>query len=378
MDCNWLDFSKKDILIVDDTPANLRFLAKMLTQEGYKVRKALNGKIAIYSCQKSLPDLILLDIMMPDMDGYEVCQKLKADRETQDIPVIFISALNETWDKVKAFHVGGADYITKPFQIEEVLARVAHQLTIQQMQRTLLEQNAQLEKLNQELKKSNAELEQFAYIASHDLKSPLQAMLGYAHALNWKYEKNLDANGKRYIDLIVGAAWRMKDLIDDLLSYSRVRTDNHEFEPIECQIILSDVLNNLQAEISASSAKIIYSELPKLVGDRTQIMQLFQNLISNAIKFHRPNEPPIVKISAELKNEREWVVGIHDNGIGIAPENFDRIFEIFQRLHSYKEYPGNGIGMTICKKIVERHGGRIWLESQLGEGTSFYFTFPSK
>ena len=285
--------------------------------------------------------------------------------------------MNETWDKVKAFNVGGADYITKPFQIEEVLARIAHQLTIQQMQRTLLEQNARLEKLNEELKKSNAELEQFAYIASHDLKSPLQAILGYAHALNWKYEKDIDPNGKRYIDLIVKAAWRMKDLIDDLLSYSRVRTENQDFEPIECQIIVSEVLNNLQAEISESKASIIHSELPKLMGDRTQIMQLFQNLISNAIKFHRPDEAPIVKISAELKDDREWVVGIHDNGIGIAAENFDRIFEIFQRLHSYKEYPGNGIGMTICKKIVERHGGRIWLESQVGVGTSFYFTLPS-
>lgn len=367
---------KGNILVVDDQPNNLRVLSSMLTKQGYHVRKALNGQIALTACQTALPDLILLDIMMPDMDGYEVCQRLKADEKTRDVPVIFISALDDVLDKVKAFSAGGIDYITKPFQIEEVLVRVTNQLTIQQLHRQLTEQNAQLQKLNEELTRSNAELEQFAYIASHDLQSPLQAIVGYARILGWKYEKNLDDDAKRYIERIMNAGWRMTQLIEDLLAYSRVGTRTQEFKPTDCNTVLEEALGNLREEISSCGANITYSDLPAVMADRTQLMRLFQNLVSNAIKFRRPEVPPTIEITAQPKNNDEWLIEVRDNGIGIEPENFERIFEIFQRLHSYNDYPGTGIGMTICKKIVERHGGRIWVESQIGVGTTFYFTIP--
>jgi light-regulated signal transduction histidine kinase (bacteriophytochrome) len=369
--------SEKEILIVDDAPDNLRVLSSMLTKQGYTVRKALNGNMALTACETSLPDLILLDIRMPDMDGYEVCRHLKASERTRDVPVIFLSALDGALDKVKAFSAGGADYIIKPFQVEEVLARIANQLTVRHLQRQLAEKNVRLELLNEELTRSNAELEQFAYIASHDLQSPLQVIVSCADMLSCKYEDNLDANAEHRFEEIINACLRMKNLIQDLLAYSKLGRNIIKFEPADCQTVLEEALANLHFDISSTGACITHSQLPKVMGNSTQLMQLFQNLISNAIKFRRPSVTPKIEISAEAQDGGEWLIAVRDNGIGIAPENFDRIFEAFQRLHSYSQYSGTGLGLAICKKIVERHGGRIWVQSQQQVGTTVYFTIPS-
>lgn len=376
------DKKKSEILVVDDTPENLRLLSLMLANVGYEVRLAINGKMALKVAFSHPPQLILLDIMMPDISGYEVCEKLKDSETTREIPVIFLSALDAVMDKVRAFQVGAADYITKPFQVEEVLARIDNQITIvcQQKKITnqndkLQEQNRQLQKLNEELRRSNVDLEQFAYTASHDLQSPLQAIIGNADLLSWKYESSLEKDAIHYIDEIVGASIRMKQLIQDLLAYSRVGTGNLELEPIDCQVILKEAMANLRERICSSGADISHDRLPTVMGNKTQLIQVFQNLISNAIKFRRKEVCPKIQISAEALTEtEEWLIGVRDNGIGIKPQNRDRIFEIFQRLHQSDEYPGTGIGMAICKKIVERHGGRIWVESQFGIGTTLYFT----
>lgn len=372
-----IERTHKDILIVDDTPINLRVLAKILSDRGYKVRKALNGQIALTACQTLLPDVILMDIMMPDMDGYEVCKRLKSDPKTQDIPVIFISALEDEWDKVKAFKSGGSDYITKPFQIEEVLARVKHHLTIQKLQYQLQVQNAELQALNAQLVQSNRELEQFAQVASHDLQSPLQVIIGNADLLSWKYEQQLGPDGDRYLTNIMEASGRMTQLIQDLITYSKVGIPTQSFESIDSNFVLEEALANLSGEISKSGAVITHSHLPTVSGNEMQLMQLFQNMMANAIKFRPPNVSPQIEISCNLNNQEEWQFEIRDNGIGIDPDPGDRIFEAFYRLHSYDEYPGTGIGLTLCKKIVERHGGRLWFHSIKGEGTSFYFTLPA-
>jgi light-regulated signal transduction histidine kinase (bacteriophytochrome) len=374
-----LEHTPKDILIVDDTPINLRVLAKILSDRGYKVRKALNGQIALTACQTLLPDVILLDIMMPDMDGYEVCQRLKSDPKTQDIPVIFISALEDEWDKVKAFKSGGSDYITKPFQIEEVLARVKHHLTLQQLQYQLKVQNAELQSLNAQLVRSNLELEQFAHVASQDLQSPLQVIIGNADLLTWKYEQQLGPDGDRYLTNIIEASGRMTQLIQDLLTYSKVGIppQPQKFESIDSNFVLEEALANLSGEISKSGAVITHSHLPTVRGNESQLRQLFQNMMANAIKFRLPNVSPQIEISCNQNSPEEWQFEIRDNGIGIDPDQGDRIFEAFYRLHSYDEYPGTGIGLTLCKKIVERHGGRLWFDSIKGEGSSFYFTLPA-
>ncbi|VXD21789.1 response regulator [Planktothrix paucivesiculata] len=364
------------ILIVDDTPDNLRLLSKTLSEQGYEVQCAINGNLALMAVKHEPPDLILLDIKMPEMDGYEVCKRLKNQAETAEIPVIFLSALDDVFDKVKAFNVGGADYITKPFQVEEVFARIENQLTICRLQQQLQTKNIKLEQLNQELQRSNRELEEFAYIVSHDLQQPLQTITGFAELLlALKSEINLEEEAEEYVTPILEEGIRMQELIQNLLEYSRVGTKKRHFEITNCQEILRKSLGHLHSAIEESCAIITHETLPTLRADRIQLGQLFQNLIGNGIKYQRPNIQPKIVISVQEKPE-EWLFRVEDNGIGIKPENFDRIFQVFQRLHTYQDYPGSGVGLAICKKIVERHQGKIWLESEWGIGTTFHFTLP--
>ena len=363
------------ILIVDDKLENLKVLESTLEQQGYEVRKAINGSMALMGANAEPPDLILLDIKMPDMDGYEVCQKLKSNPQTKNIPVIFLSALDDVVDKVKAFTVGGVDYITKPFQAEEILVRVQNQLQIRHLQQQLQAQNQHLSELNQELTHSNQELEQFAYVVSHDLKQPLQVILGYAKLLHKHHQDSSESKLIQGLAQIVKSSTRMQQLIDDLLAYSRVGARKLELKSIDCNLVLTQVLENLQVAIQESNAKIDCDSLPTVLADETQLIELLQNLICNGIKFCPPERSPKVTISAK-KQDREWLFEVSDNGIGIELENCDRIFQMFQRLHSDREYPGTGIGLATCKKIVEHHGGRIWVESEFGKGTRFYLTLP--
>ncbi|MEO1295679.1 MAG: response regulator [Cyanobacteria bacterium J06636_16] len=359
----------KEILVVDDTPDNLRLLSAMLTQQNYEVRKALNGARAIASIKANAPDLILLDIKMPGMDGYEVCEALKQDPETQEIPVIFISALDDVLDKVKAFSVGGADYISKPFQEAEVLARIENQLCMRDLQ-------FQLKAQNEELARSNQELEQFAHVVSHDLQQPLQSILGYAKIITLQYPELQESGVNDHLAKISEAGDRMQRLIKDLLKYARIGQEGEVFTEVNCNIVLAQALNNLDLAMEESQAALTYPQLPKILGNQTQLIQLFQNLIGNAIKFARPDSKPEIKITLSSLDEVYWQFGIHDNGIGIPPDSLQKIFKSFQRLPTAEKYPGTGIGLATCKKIVNHHGGEIWVESQQSSGTSFYFKLP--
>lgn len=393
------------VLIVDDQPNNLRLLSTTLSEAGYKVRNAISAKMALMGIEKALPQLILLDIMMPQMDGYQLCQHLKSDERTQHIPVIFLSALDNEWDKVKAFEVGGSDYITKPFHVQEVLSRVKNQLTIVCQQQQIVEQNwqlqyqnQQLQQLNEELIRSNQDLEEFARIASHDLRSPLQTMKAFSQLFCQKYQGLLDDKADHYMNRILEAGDRMEKLIQDLLNYSRVQTQGAEFESTDCNQVIESVLANLDSVIQQRGAVITCEHLPIVMADGIQLVQLFQNLIGNALKFSSPEVAPEIKIAAQLRQKsspssyesaivppippeptefNEWVFRVQDNGIGIESAYFERIFKVFQRLHTSEEYPGTGIGLSICQKIVEHHGGQVWVESSLGVGTTFYFTIPA-
>ncbi|MCF6149664.1 MAG: PAS domain S-box protein [Candidatus Kuenenia sp.] len=226
----------------------------------------------------------------------------------------------------------------------------------------------------EELSRSNAELQQFAYVASHDLQEPLRMITSYTKLLERRYKDKLDFNANEYIAYAVDGAMRMQQLINDLLAYSRVTSRGKEFEPVNCTEVLDRVIKNLKVAIEESNAIITHDTLPVVMADMSQLTQLFQNLIGNAVKF-RGAAPPRVHISAEQK-KREWIFSVTDNGIGIDPQYYDRIFVVFQRLHGKEDYPGSGIGLSICKKIVERHSGRIWLKSEPGSGATFYFSLP--
>ena len=632
-----MDNSEIKVLVVDDQPSNLRFLSKLLTAQGYQVYQAICGQLALNVAIAHCPDLILLDIRMPEMNGYEVCRRLKATAETEQIPVIFLSVLDEMNDKLQAFRVGGADYITKPFQVEEVLARIDKQVGLQKLQQQLKEQNYQLQqsqsllasilnssldavvaysavrnsegnivdfqwllinpaaekfyglllneivgknllaelsqfrnnglfdlyvsvvetgetvdrefyyeherdtivwlhivavKLNdglavtfrnitdrkraeialrdseerfraifeqaavgiakttlcgqfmrvnpgfcqivrypesellqknwqaithpddiaadreyvrsllsgniqtfsmekrlvckdeavrwanvtvsamrdakgtpqylicaiediserklvqellqasldtqtryaQELTRSNAELEQFSYVASHDLQAPLSTIAGYAQLLEKRCHNQLDAQGNKFIRNIVNSCERMQALIDDLLEYSRVGRSEKPFDLIDCNLVFEDACANLQLAIRQDQASVTRGDLPRVRGDSFQLLQLFQNLIGNAIKY-RSSEAPMVHVGASRQGD-SWVFSVQDNGIGIAEQYHPRIFQLFQRLHSEKQYSGTGIGLAICQRIVDRHGGRLWVESEPNRGSTFYFSIP--
>jgi signal transduction histidine kinase len=246
---------------------------------------------------------------------------------------------------------------------------------------------SELKKLNEELeqrvadrtldlKRSNEDLEQFAYVASHDLQEPLRMVTNYLQLLQERYKGRLDQNADDFIGFAREGAERMQVLITDLLQYSRVGTKPKEFRPAETDKVLKDSLSNLKVAIDETRAKITHDPLPIVVGDPIQLTQLFQNLIGNAIKFHG-EQPPAIHVSAAQK-DGVWEFSVRDNGIGIAAKDFERIFIIFQRLHARKKYAGTGIGLAVCKKIVERHGGRIWVASEPGKGTTFYFSIPAK
>jgi PAS domain S-box-containing protein len=232
-----------------------------------------------------------------------------------------------------------------------------------------------LERQTEELARSNSELEQFAWVASHDLQEPLRMVASYTQLLAKRYQGKLDSDADEFIEFAVDGAARMRRLINDLLELSRVGTRGKDFQATDCEAIYDRTLVNLQALVDDSDALVTHDRLPTVIGDGTQLGQLFQNLIGNAIKFRRDDEQLTVHVGAE-RQDGNWVISVRDNGIGIDPQYAERIFVVFQRLHGKGDRSGTGIGLAVCKKIVERHGGRIWVTSLPDEGSTFYFTLP--
>ncbi|MDJ0728401.1 MAG: response regulator [Crocosphaera sp.] len=365
---NHINENQGDILIVDDVPENLQLLFTMLTEQGYEVRRVLNGKQALNVVRVEPPDLILLDIKMPELDGYEVCKRLKADETTQDIPIIFLSALNDTFDKVTAFEVGGVDYITKPFQLQEVIIRVENQLSLLRMQRQLKAKNKQLELVNQEL-------EAFTYRVSHDLRNHLNILNNITYLLNQKYSRKLDDVVQKYIQFLEEESERMGEIIEDLwrLSESKSNYVNMVLNSFNLSVIVRKIIDKFNIEPEIKQKEFIIEPDVYVRGDQGLIKIALENLLDNANKFTAKTEKPRIEFG-QLKKKEQTVYFVKDNGVGFDSKKAAQLFTPFHRLHSNEDFAGTGIGLATVKHIIERHGGRIWYDAEVNWGATFYFT----
>lgn len=367
--------NEPDILIVDDTPANLLFLSAMLKERGYKARPVPSGRLALQAAESRPPDLILLDINMPEMSGYEVCTRLKADERLKDVPVIFISALNEAVDKVAAFSAGGVDYISKPFHFEEVEARVGAHLRLRQLQVELEHRNRELQGANDELQRLQALRDNLTAMIVHDMRSPLSALITGRELLEMTDGSKLSARGREYLDILRTGGDNLLEMINSLLDVNKLEAGELELQREDCD--LGALAHTVAATLSTLARGPLEVRLPDAAvvvsADRDLIRRVLQNLVANALKFTPAGGT--VTIAAEVVPEGV-TMSVIDTGRGIPPEYHERIFEKFGQVHHEGPRVGTGLGLTFCRLVVTAHGGEIGVESEVGKGSRFWFTLP--
>ena len=418
---NGHDLSRKadiKILVVDDREDNLFSIEAILEKDNYTIVKANSGRAALKILLHQHDfSLILMDVQMPDLSGLETATMIYEREKLKNIPIIFITAHDYDEDYVfKGYKMGGVDYIYKPINPELLRVKVSvfvelyrktHQLV--QHERKLLaanrslqkeieerraseekvrQLNAQLVENNAHLKEVNEELDRFAYVASHDLQEPLRKIMVFSDKI--MLGKNFNKETEKYFKRIVGASERMQLLINDLLSFSRHSASSSDFKETDLNQLINEVKTELELEIDNTNAQIKVADLPVADVIPSLMRQLFYNLLSNAIKFRKPNVTPVVEINVEPADPKDfsfptqhskqhfYAITISDNGIGFDPKYAEDIFVVFKRLHSYHEFQGSGVGLSICKKIMEKHHGFIKASSQPGEGSSFTIGLPGK
>lgn len=368
-----------NLLVVDDTPDNLRLLSAMLSEQGYKVRKALNGQMALNTIHQVPPDLILLDINMPQMNGYDVCKSLKNDDKTKEIPIIFISALDDVLDKVKAFKMGGVDYITKPFQTEEVIARIENQLTIQR-------QKKQLQQEIKERQKTEETLRIYLHAVSHDLRNPV---LGMSMVLknflkkNKKAQKTLIEIPEKILGQMVSSCDRQLNLINSLVETQQFEMGGVSLncQPLNLFSLTQQLASEWELILKENQAILINNisaDLPLVYGDSDRLWRVFENLMANALKHNSPGIK--LTLNAEVITTEESLSMIRctlgDNGVGMSPKQAETLFERYHRGEVAKRTLGLGLGLYLCRQIVEAHGGEIGVLSQPNLGANFWLTLP--
>ena len=363
---------KATILVVDDTPANLKLLQEMLQSKGYRVLASPDGKTALNAAAKSLPDLILLDINMPEMNGFEVCERLKANELLKDIPILFISALTETTDKMKAFSVGGVDYISKPFQFEEVNARVETHLELSRQKR-------EVQKSYNKLRELETQRDGLVHMIVHDMRSPLMVTLGNLELLQYD---TLSKNAA----LCVSAALRSTDMVikmvTTILDISKMEAEKMtlNYSAVDMINLVGETIRMVESlQASRSITLTPPGEMESLSCDANLIRRILQNLIVNAIKF-TDKEKGVITISIQNASPNKVRVSVVDNGPGIPPEYCEKVFDKFCQASTRQQGKGysTGLGLTFCKLAVEAHGGRICLESDEGKGSTFWFELPRR
>jgi len=406
------------LLVVDDRVDNLLSIETILEKDGYVIKKATSGRAALRILLKEYDfTLILMDVQMPDMNGFETAMLIYERELLKQIPIIFITANDHTEDSIyKGYEMGGVDYINKPINPDLLRAKVAifvelyfknHQLIAQEKKLTeankRLEQEIEERKSSEEkvrllnkqltnnifqLENTNKDLERFAYIASHDLQEPLRKIIIFGDMLTNKYKVHMDEEGRNYLDRMVKASLRMQMLIKNILAFSRSSTQMDNFEETDLNMLLENILSDLEVYIEQKKAVFNISKLPTLKVIPTQFRQLVQNLVMNALKFSQKDRIPEITIAAEISkggdidiegaqpDEYYCILSFKDNGIGFEQKYVDQIFMIFKRLHTFDEIEGTGIGLSICKKIVEQHNGFISATGIINQGSTFKVFLP--
>ncbi|MDB5250991.1 MAG: response regulator [Flaviaesturariibacter sp.] len=416
-----LNKSEVKILVVDDREDNLLSIETILERDNYTIRKANSGRAALKTLLTEQDfTLILMDVQMPDMNGFETATLIYQREKLKNIPIIVINSHNKDEEYMfEGYKMGAVDFIYKPINPELMRFKVSvfadlyrKNYQLMQQERNLLAVNESLEKEieerrtseekirllnfqllqnNDELKVINEELDRFAYVASHDLQEPLRKIMVFSDVLAMKLQGKVEPDVQNSLDKIVKASDRMQKLINDLLKFSRHASGTEDFKNVDLNELVAEVVSDLEADIQRKEARVSFEALPVIQAIPSQLRQLFQNLIGNALKFSRPDTAPIVEIRSEVIENMKSTnsqglttartfhrISISDNGIGFDGKYADDIFVVFKRLHSYHEFEGSGIGLSICKKIVDKHKGTITAHSTLNEGATFVITLPEE
>ena len=361
------------ILMVDDNPANLQVLTSMLKQSGWRPRPVTSGQLGLQAARKEPPDLILLDVNMPEMNGYEVCKQLKADARLADIPVIFVSALGETMDKVRGFSVGGVDYITKPFQLDEVKARVTTHLELRRQRR-------ELQTSYEKLRESERMRDSLVHMIVHDLRSPLTAISAYLELFGQAAKEKLGAETQEDVANAFHATRSMIRMINGILDVSKMEAQMMKLDLRECDLVqvVGQSLDDLESLVGARRLAFERPAAPAgVLADHEIVLRIVQNLLANALRFTPADGEVRVGVVVEAEHMRVFVA---DTGPGIPPDFRESIFDKFVQVDG-SALPRNrstGLGLAFCKMAVEAHGGRIGVDSELGKGSNFWFTLPRR
>ncbi len=368
------DQAQASILLVDDRPENLLALEEVLRPLGQRLVRATSGEEALRRVLTDDFAVILLDVQMPGLDGFETAAHIKRREKSRHIPIIFLTAISrEPHHALKGYSAGAVDYLAKPFDPWVLQSKVAVFLDLHNKSVLLERQAQELRSFNAELERSNRDLAQFASIVSHDLGQPLLTVTGFLQLLRRLLGDELDPVAEQTLEGALKGAERMKMITDDLLAYSRVGTTPTTREPVDLAALVEETKDNLGFAIAESDATVTAEALPTVEGQRSLLAQLVQNLLANALKFVPAGEAPEIRVGVEDQGAA-WCISVSDNGIGVPVEDRERIFEMFQRLPDRDAYAGTGIGLAICKRVAELHGGRIWVDEAPGGGSVFRFT----
>ncbi len=390
-----------EILIAEDSPTQAEQLRHLLEQAEYHVTVAATGKQALAALHTQKPALIVSDVVMPEMDGYSLCKAVKSDEKLKDIPIVLLTSLSNAQDVMKGLECGADNFIRKPYDEKYLLARIDHILINrelrkdqkvhmgveiylggqkyfitaerQQMLDLLFSIYEEVGHINKRLEETNKELETFSYSVSHDLRAPLRAIDGFSLALLQDHAQKLDATGQDCLQRIRSATQRMGQLIDDLLNLSRVTQAEMRHETLSLSTLADPVMSALRKADPDRDVKVIIEKEMKVIGDARLLQIVLENLLGNAWKFTSKCSKPEIQVGSTQQNG-EKVYFVRDNGAGFDMAYAQKLFGAFQRLHTEKEYPGTGIGLATVRRIIHRHGGRIWAEGAVNQGATFYFT----